>query len=113
MISKDEIVSKFYYPLYVIRVTLFQKQKELGLNSCLVVVFLLVLYEFNSHKLFVLVIHARNNLSKCSLSDNFNQLIPVGDMVIFLNSVVAFFVVETVIYKSFKLSRLNLRFVRA
>ena len=61
----------------------------------------------------MLVIKAFYNLSKGSFPNNLNQLIPVGNMVSFLYSVVALLIVKAVVYESFQLRGLDLIIVGA
>lgn len=49
----------------------------------------------------MLVVQTFNDLTKSSFSNNFDQLVSIGDMVSLLDSVVTFFVVKTIIHKSF------------
>ena len=45
----------------------------------------------------MLMIKTFDNLSKCTLANNLNELESVGNMIIFLHSVVSFFVIETIV----------------
>jgi len=78
----------------------------------LIIIFFLVLDQLNGDQLLVLVIEALNDLAKGPLTDNFDELEAVGDVVSFLNAVVPFFVVKPVVDESFQLGGLDLGFVR-
>jgi len=49
MVSENKVVTELDYSFNIVRITLLQKKEQLGLNCSLVVVFLLILDEFNSH----------------------------------------------------------------
>ena len=100
MVSENKVVTELDYSFNIVRITLLQKKEQLGLNCSLVVVFLLILDEFNSHQLFILVVKTFNNLSKSSFSYNFNELESESNMVSLLNTIVAFFVIESVVDQS-------------
>jgi hypothetical protein len=113
MISEYEVISQLHHPLHIVWITLLQKKKQLSLYSCLVVVLFLILNKLDSHKLFVLVVHTFDYLTECSLSDNLNQLVSVSYVIIHLDSVISFFIVESIVNQSFKLGWLNLFIVFA
>jgi len=104
MVSENKVVTELDYSFNIVRITLLQKKEQLGLNCSLVVVFLLILDEFNSHQLFILVVKTFNNLSKSSFSYNFNELESESNMVSLLNTIVAFFVIESVVDQSFHIT---------
>lgn len=108
MVSENEVVTELHHPLDVVGIMLLEQEEQLGLDSGLIIVFLLVLDELDGYKLLVLVIQALDDLTEGALTDDLDQLEPVGDMVPFLNSVVPLFVVKAIIYKSFQLCRLDL-----
>lgn len=54
------------------------------------------------------VVKALDDLAEGALSDDLDQLEPVSDVVSFLDPVVPFFVVESVIHKSLELRRFDL-----
>jgi hypothetical protein len=49
MVSENKVVTELDHSFNIVGITLLQKKEQLGLNCCLVVVFLLILDEFNSH----------------------------------------------------------------
>jgi hypothetical protein len=55
----------------------------------------------------VLVVHALDDLTESSFTDDLDELISECDLVIFLDSVVAFFVIKAVVDKTLELSCLN------
>jgi hypothetical protein len=50
-------------------------------------------------------------LAECALSDNFDQLESVRNVVSLLNSIITLFIIETIVDKSLKLGSLDLIFV--
>ena len=55
----------------------------------------------------MLVIKAFDYLTECAFSNDFNKLVPICNMITFLNAIVSFFVVETIVYKSFQFAWLD------
>lgn len=51
------------------------------------------------------VIETLYNLAKSTFSNYFYKLIPVSDMITFLNFIVTFFIVKTIVNKSLRLRR--------
>lgn len=45
----------------------------------------------------MLMIKALNNLSECTLANYLNKLESVSNMIIFLDSIVSFFVIKTIV----------------
>lgn len=101
MVSEYKIVSQLHHSFNVVWITFLEEQQKLGFNCCLVVVLFLVFDEFDCNKLFVLVVHALDYLSESTLANHFDELVSKSDVVILLNSVVSFFIVESVIYQTF------------
>lgn len=56
----------------------------------------------------MLVIKTLDYLTKCTFSDNFNKLEPIGDMISLLHSIVALFVIKSIVDQSLKLGCLDL-----
>lgn len=59
------------------------------------------------------MVHALDDLAECPFADDLDELISVGNVVVLLDFVVAFFVVESVVDQALQLSWLYLRFVCA
>lgn len=57
------------------------------------------------------MIQTFDNLSECTFTDNFNQLEPKCNMIAFLNSVVALFIIKTVVYQSLHVAGLDFEFI--
>lgn len=66
----------------VVRVVLFDFQQNTDLYFCLVCIPLLILYDFQSHGVFLLVVVDFEDLAVGSLSQEFQDFIPVSDMII-------------------------------
>ena len=56
----------------------------------------------------MLMIKTLDYLTKCTLSNNFNKLEPIGDMVSLLYPIVALFVIKSIVDQSLKLGCLDL-----
>ena len=97
MVPEHEVVSQLHHSFNVVWIALFEKQEEFGLDSCLVVVLLLVLNELDSNLLFVFVVNALDYLAKCSFSDYFDQLESISNMIVLLHFVVTFIIVEAIV----------------
>ena len=108
MVPENKVVPEFDHPLHIVRVMLLEEEKKLGLHGCLVVVFLLILDKFDCHQFLVLVVQALDYLAKCALTDDFDQLESVCDVVAFLHAIVTLFIVKSVVDQSFKFRWLNL-----
>lgn len=113
MVPKNEVITELYNSLHVIWVAFFQQKEQFGFDCCLVVIFLLVLDQFDGDKLFVFVVQALDDLPEGSLANNFNQLESECDVVTFLDSVIAFFVIKSVVNESLHITCLNLEFILA
>ena len=100
MISENKVITQLDNSFDIVRITLLEKKEQLGLNRSLVVVFLLILDELDSHQLFILVVEAFNNLSESSFSYNFNELESESNMVSLLDTIVTFFVIKSVVDQS-------------
>lgn len=107
MISKYKVIPKLDNSFNVVWITFFQKKKEFCFDCCLVVIFLLVFDKLDSNEFFMLMIHAFNDLAKGTFTYDFDKLISIGNMVIFLNPIVSFLIIKSIINKSFKFCRLN------
>ena len=107
MVPEHEVVSQLDHPLNVVRVALFQEKQQLSFHRGLVVVLFLVLHELDCNQLLVLVVHALNDLAESAFTDNFDELVSVGNVIVFLDSVVAFIVVEPVVDQSLELGRFD------
>lgn len=82
---------------------LFEQEQKLGFDSRLVVVLFLVFDKFDGDELLVFVVKALDDLAEGALSDDFDQLEPVGDVVSFLDPIVTFFIVKSVVDESLEL----------
>jgi len=100
MVAPYEVVLQLYDTLNGIRIILLQKKQELGFDGSLIVVLFLILNHLDSDHLARLVVLALQNLSKCAFANQLNQLKPVADLVTADDAVVAFTVVEAVIYET-------------
>ena len=69
MISPYEIVLKLDDSLDLVRVVFFEKKQKFGLNSCLVVVLLLVFNHLDGDKLVSFVVFALEHLTKSTFAD--------------------------------------------
>jgi len=103
MVSEDEVVSELNHSLNVVRIVLLQQEKQLGLHCSLVVVLFLILDQLNGDQFFVFMIQALDDLAEGSLSDDLDELESIGDMISFLNAVVALFVIKAVVHQPLQL----------
>ena len=113
MVSEDEIVSQLYHPFDVVRITFLKEQQQLGFDSSLIVVFLLVFDKFDGDELLMFVVETFDNLSECTLANHLDKLEPISNMIIFLHPIVSFFVIEPIIDESLKFCSFDLCFVVA
>lgn len=97
VVAPDKVVRELDHSLQVVRVVLLQQQKELGLDSGLIVVLFLIFYNFDRDRLLRLVIKALEDVSESALSDDFDVLVPVRNLVALLEPVIAFVIIETII----------------
>ena len=59
----------------------------------------------------MLMVETLNNLTKCTFTNNFNQLKSEGNVISLLNPVVALLIIEAIVDQSFHVARLYLVFV--
>ena len=105
MVPPHEVVLEFDYALDLVGIVLLQKEKELCLNSGLIVVLLLVLYHLNCDHLSRFMILTLEDLAKRALANKFDEFETVTYLVAGNYSIVALIVVEAVIDKTFELCR--------
>ena len=99
MVTPYEIVLELDNSFSTVRVILFEKQQELGLHSCLIVILLLVLDHFDCNVLVLLVIPAFDNLAESSLSNKLSHFEAVANLITCHDSVVPLRIVEAVIHE--------------
>ena len=97
MVSPDEVVLELDHAFDSVWIVFFQEKKKFGLDSCLIVVFFLILNHLNGDHLPCFVIFALKNLAEGSLADQLNQLESEADLVATDDAIVAFTVIEAVI----------------
>jgi len=49
------------------------------------------------------MVHALDHLSEGSFADDLDELVPIGNMVVLLDLVVALFIIEAVVHQAFQL----------
>ena len=97
MVPPHEVVLEFDYALDLIRIVLLQEQKELSLNSGLIVVLLLVLNHLDCYHLSSFVILTLKYLAKRAFADKLDEFESVTDLVAGDYAIVALIVVKAVI----------------
>jgi hypothetical protein len=97
MVPPYKVVLEFDNALNVVRVVLLKKKQKLGFNGRLVIIFFLILNQFDGYICVCLVIVAFDHLTECSLADEFDDAEAVGDLVSSHDSVVSFLIIKSVI----------------
>ena len=89
MLPEDHIVFHVDYVHRVVGVVVFEELQDLELDSCLIVVLLLVFDDFESNMLLCLVVEALHSHAKAAPSKVLHDLVAVRDVVFQHDSVVA------------------------
>ena len=97
MLSEYHIVFHVNDIHSIIRVILFQELQDLKLNSCLIVIFLLIFNNFQCNDLLPFMIEAFNRLSERTLPQKLLNFIPVSDLVSRNNFIVTLVIIVTTI----------------
>ena len=81
MVAPDEVVLKFDDALHLVRIVLLKKKEQLGLDSRLIVVLLLILHHLDGDHLLSLMILALENLAEGTLTNQLDQFEAITDLV--------------------------------
>ena len=111
MVSENKVISQFNNSLDVVWIVLLKQQEQLGLNCSLVIIFFLVLHQLYGNQLFMFMIQAFNYLTKSSLSNDFDKLVSVANVVPFLYLIVSLLIIKTIIHEPLKFCRLYFGFI--
>ena len=112
MISEYEVVSQLHNSFNIIWITFLQQQQKFCFNCRLIIIFFLILYQFDSNQLFMFMIQAFDYLTKSSLSNDFDKLVSVANVVPFLYLIVSLLIIKTIIHEPLKFCRLYFGFIR-
>ena len=69
MVAPHEVILKLNYAFYLVRIVLFEEQKELGFNCSLIVVLFLVFDHLDGNQLLSLMILALQDLTEGTLAN--------------------------------------------
>lgn len=100
MVSPDEVILELDHTLDRIWIVFLEQKEQLGFHSSLIVVLLLVLDHLDRHHFARFVVLAFEHLAKRTLSDEFNILKSVADLITRNDAIVAFVVVEAIVDES-------------
>ena len=82
----------------VLWVIFLQKLQDLQLHTCLVVVLLFVFDDFHGDELLSLVVEALDSNAERAPTQVFDQLVPIGNVVLQHEAVVALRIVEAIVF---------------
>ena len=108
MVPPNEVILEFHYSFGAIRVVLFQKKEQFGLNCRLIVVLLLILDHLDCNIFAFLVVSALDDLAEGAFADHLTHFKSVANLVSIDDPVVALSIVKAVVDQSLLLGGLVL-----